>query len=84
VHYQLRALSKEGTSRYLDIQMHQAGGVEEVFDPEVKGLIHDFTGGIPRQINNLATACLLGAAGSGVLRIDTTLFQRTVSEFQLT
>ena len=84
VHYQLRALSKEGTSRYLDIQMQQAGGVEDVFDAEVKGLIHDFTGGIPRQINNLATACLLGAAGSGVLRIDTTLFQRTVSEFQLT
>ena len=64
--------------------MHQAGGVEDVFDAEVKGLIHDFTGGIPRPINNLATACLLGAAGSGVLRIDTALFQRTVSEFQLT
>mgnify|MGYP000208124924 CR=1 FL=1 len=58
-------------------------GEINVFDAEVKGLIHDFTGGIPRQINNLATACLLGAAGSGVLRIDKTLFQSTVSEFQL-
>lgn len=83
VHYQLRALSKEGTGRYLDIQMERAGGVADVFDAEVKGLIHDFTGGIPRAINNLATSCLLGATGAGVLRIDTSLFQRTVSEFQL-
>jgi len=51
---------------------------------EAAGLIHERAEGIPRQINNLATACLLGAVASGVLRIDPPLFQRTVSEYQLT
>jgi general secretion pathway protein A len=83
VHYQLRALTKEQTGRYIDIQMKQAGGSEDVFDASVKELIHDFTGGIPRQINNLATACLLQATACNVMRIDDALFQQTTAEFQL-
>ncbi len=83
VQYQLRALTKEQTSRYIDIQMKQAGGPEDVFDTSVKELIHDFTGGIPRQINNLATGCLIQAAATGVMRIDDALFGQTTAEFQL-
>ena len=83
VHYQLRALTKEQTGRYIDIQMKQAGGPEDIFDTSVKELIHDFTGGIPRQINNLATACLIQAAAAGVMRIDDPLFQQTTTEFPL-
>jgi general secretion pathway protein A len=63
--------------------MKQAGGPEDVFDPSVKELIHDFTGGIARQINNLATACLLEATASNVLHVDEALFQRTTSEFHM-
>ena len=33
--------------------MKQAGGPADVFDTAVKELIHGFTGGIARQINNL-------------------------------
>lgn len=83
VQYQLRAFSKEQTGCYIDIQMKQAGGAEDVFDASVKELIHDFTGGIARQINNLATACLLQATARNVLRVDETLFQQTTAEFQV-
>jgi general secretion pathway protein A len=83
VHYRLKPLTKEQTGRYIDVQMKQAGGAEDVFDSSVKELIHDFTGGLPRAINNLATACLLQAVAQGVLRIDEALFQRTSTEFQL-
>ena len=83
VQYQLRPFSKDQTGCYIDIQMKQAGGPEDVFDPSVKELIHDFTGGIARQINNLATACLLEATASNVLRVDEALFQRTTSEFHM-
>ena len=41
------------------------------------------TGGVPRQINNLATACLLQATARKVMRIDDALFQQAVGEFQL-
>ena len=83
VHYQLRALSKEQTTHYIDVQMKRAGAPEDVFDGSVKDLIHDFTGGIPRQINNLATACLIQATAAGVLRIDDALFAQTNTDFQL-
>jgi general secretion pathway protein A len=83
VHYRMKPLTKEQTARYVDCQMKQAGGPEDVFDSSVKELIHDFTGGIPRAINNLATACLLQAAARNVLRIDEALFQQAAAEFQL-
>ena len=83
VHYRLKPFTKEQTGRYIDIQMKQAGGPEDVFDHSVKELIHDFTGGLPRAINNLSTACLLQATARNVQRIDETLFQQASSEFQL-
>ena len=83
VHYQLRALSKDQTSRYIDIQMKQSGAAEDIFDGSVKDLIHDFTGGVPRQINNLATACLMRAAACEVMRIDDAQFRGAASDFQL-
>ncbi len=63
--------------------MKQAGGAEDIFDVSVKELIHDFTGGLPRAINNLATACLLQAMARNVARIDDGVFQQTSAEFQL-
>jgi general secretion pathway protein A len=76
-------LAKQQTTRYLDFQMTQAGGDANVFDESVKAAIHDFTGGMPRQINNLATACLLQATARKVARIDDQLFQQATREFQL-
>jgi general secretion pathway protein A len=83
VRYQLRPLAKDQTASYMDFQISQAGGSETVFDDSVKTAIHDFTGGVPRQINNLATACLLQATARNVMRIDDELFQQAVGEFQL-
>lgn len=83
VRYQLRPLTKELTTRYIDFQLSQAGGDTKLFDDSVKAAIHDFTGGVPRQINHLATACLLQATARNVMRIDDQLFQQAVGEFQL-
>lgn len=83
VRYQLKPLTKEQTSHYLDFQMTTAGGDVKVFDDSVKASVHDFTGGVPRHINNLATACLLQATARNVARIDDALFQQVVGEFQL-
>ena len=83
VRYQLRPLSREQTCRYIDFQLTQAGGDQKLFDDSVKAAIHDFANGVPRLINNLATACLLQATARKVRRIDDELFQQVVSEFQL-
>lgn len=83
VRYQLRPFSREQTCRYIDFQVGRAGGDAKLFDDSVKIAIHDYTGGVPRQINNLATACLLQATARKVLRIDDDLFQYAAGEFQL-
>lgn len=81
--HQLRPLGKEQTTRYLDFQMTHAGGSPKTFDESVKDLIHDFTGGVPRQINNLATACLLQATARKLARVGEAVFQQAAQEFQL-
>jgi general secretion pathway protein A len=83
VRYQLRPLTQQQTADYIEFQMSQAGGDGKVFDESVKTAIHDFTGGVPRQINNLATACLLQATAQKVVRIDQELFQHAAAEYQL-
>ncbi len=83
VRFHLAPLSKEQTATYIDFQIKQAGGSEKLFEESTKQLIHDYSAGIPRQINNLATACLLHAAAQNASRINQTILQQTLAEFQL-
>jgi general secretion pathway protein A len=83
VRYQLRPLSRPQTAQYIDFQLGHAGGEAKLFDDSVKAAIHDFTGGVPRQINNLATTCLIQATARKLQRIDDQLLQQAVGEFQL-
>lgn len=73
VRYQVPTLSAEGTTRYIDQQLLRVGSNEKVFDAEAKKLIHDYSTGLPRQINNLATACLIHAAAQGQKQITEAL-----------
>jgi len=83
VRYQLRPLGKQQTAQYVDFQISQAGGNPKIFSEEVKDLLHDFTGGLPRAINNLAIACLLQATVAGAARVDEDAFRQATAEFQL-
>jgi general secretion pathway protein A len=83
VRFHLPPLTKEQTATYIDFQLKQAGGSEKLFEEGAKNLIHDYSGGIPRQINNLATACLLQAATQDASRVNEAILQQTLSEFQL-
>jgi general secretion pathway protein A len=83
VRFQLRPLSKDQTHQYVDFQLSQAGGDPKIFGEEVKDQLHDFTGGLPRAINNLAIACLMQATSRGTARVDQDVFRQATSEFQL-
>lgn len=76
-------LTKEQTIEYIDFQVHTAGGSEKIFEPEAKVLIHDYSSGVPRRINSIATACLLQAAARDSQKISETLVNDTASEFHL-
>jgi general secretion pathway protein A len=83
VRHHLPSLSKPQTAAYIDFQLKQAGGSPKLFEESTKGMIHDYSGGVPRQINNLATACLLAAAAENGSRITEAILQKTLTEFQL-
>jgi len=79
----MRSLSKEKSSAYIDHRIIKAGGTERIFQQEAKDLIHDYTDGVPRQINNVATACLINAAARGLKQITESLVNETMAEFSL-
>jgi general secretion pathway protein A len=83
VRHHLPSLSKVQTAAYIDFQLKQAGGSEKLFEDATKEMIHDYSGGVPRQINNLATACLLAAAAENVSRVTEAILQKTLTEFHL-
>jgi general secretion pathway protein A len=80
VRFHLAPLAKEQTASDIDFQLQQAGGSEKLFEEAAKGLIHDYSGGVPRQINNLATACSLQAAAQNASRVSEALFRRSSCE----
>lgn len=77
----LRPLSKPRTSAYIDHRLRMAGGNEKIFASEAKEIVHDYSGGVPRQIDNIATACLIGGAAMEVNRIGADLVNETMSDF---
>jgi len=79
----MQPLSSEKTDAYIDYRITKAGGSTKIFEPEAKNLIHDYTGGVPRQINNVATACLINAAARGLKKITEALVNKTMAEFHL-
>lgn len=83
VHYHIPPMSLSQTNHYLDFQMRRVMCSEKIFEPEVKNQIHEYTRGIPRLVNNLATACLMNAAVANHQKVNTGLLTQTLNEFQI-
>jgi len=79
----LKPYAREQTTEYIDNRITMAGGSTKIFEPEAKELIHDYAAGVPRQINNVATACLLNATSQNVHKINDALVNHTMAQFQL-
>jgi len=79
----MHPLAKDKTAAYIDYRISKAGASSKIFEPEAKDLIHDYTGGVPRQINNVATACLINAAARSQKKITESLVNETMAEFSL-
>ncbi|HOJ12195.1 MAG TPA: hypothetical protein PK733_16625 [Clostridiales bacterium] len=59
VRFHLSGLSPEETKGYIKHHLQVAGGKRELFSDDAVKLIHNFTHGIPRIINNICVGCLL-------------------------
>jgi general secretion pathway protein A len=83
VRYRLAPLTEEQSAAYIDARVRQSGASEKLFEPEAKTSIHEYAAGVPRQINNIATACLIQAAAQNDKKIGEPLVSQTMAEFQL-
>ena len=79
----LKPYTRDQTAQYIDNRIAKAGGSDKIFEPEAKALIHDYAAGIPRQINNIATACLLAAVSQAIQKINDALVNSIMAQFQL-
>ena len=83
VRCQLKPLTKAQTLSYLDFQLESVGATTRIFDSQVKDAIFEYSQGLPRQINNIATACLIHAVSLGTQTINHSLLSQTMSEFSI-
>lgn len=82
VSYHIPPMSLTQTCQYIDYKIRRVMGSEKIFEPEVKNQIHEYTRGIPRLVNNLATACLMNAAANNQPKVNAAIFTQTLNEFQ--
>ncbi len=82
VRYHIPPLTLAQTHQYMDFRMRRVGASEKIFETEVKNEIHEYARGVPRLINNLATACLLNAAAHNSQKVNTAILLQTLEEFQ--
>ena len=83
VRYHIKSLTREQTVVYIDHRLRCADTADKLITQEAKSLLHDYAGGVPRQINNIATACLIHAASKSITGIDESIVNETMAEFQL-
>ncbi|TYP00130.1 type II secretory pathway predicted ATPase ExeA [Geothermobacter ehrlichii] len=68
--YNLTPLDREETAAYLRYRLEVAGGFPELFDADAVDMIHEYSGGIPRKINHIASLALLEGFGREAGTID--------------
>ena len=83
VRYHLKSLTRDQTIAYINHRLRRADAADKLMTQDAKYLIHDYAGGVPRSINNIATACLINAASKNVTVIDETIVNETMAEFRL-
>jgi general secretion pathway protein A len=81
--YHLGPLSQEETRAYVEHRLRAVGWQDRpLWEDAAFGLVHRYTGGIPRRINRLCGRVLLQGAFEQSAAISATMVQVTASELQ--
>jgi len=81
--FHLQALTREETAAYIARHLATVKTPGEIFTNAAVGVINDYCEGIPRQVNKVAIACLMAAAGQNQKLIDDHLVRVVIeSEFE--
>jgi general secretion pathway protein A len=84
IRYQLKPLNEEETGAYISHRLAIAKATRGiVFVPAAIGLVHRYSGGIPRLVNLLCDRALLAGATAQVARIDDELIATAADALDL-
>jgi type II secretory pathway predicted ATPase ExeA len=81
--YDLKPLSRDDMSDYLDYRVEVAGGDKNLFQPDAIDVIYEYSAGIPRKINHAATLALLEGYGSDKNSIDAIVMHAVMAELNM-
>ena len=68
--YHLSALNESETAEYIKYRLEVAGATTPIFTPEAMQSIYNYSGGIPRKINNICDNSLLVGFGQEIKEIN--------------
>jgi hypothetical protein len=68
------------SAAYLAHHLHLAGRTEPLFADDAIARLHRVAGGLPRKLNNAATAALIAAAADNKQLVDDTCAKRAAAE----
>jgi general secretion pathway protein A len=85
VYYHLKPFSEEETCQYIQHRLTIAGGNgREYFTKDVLKMIYDFSGGVPRLINQICDSSLLAGYAANKQTIDAGLVKTVIEESPMT
>jgi general secretion pathway protein A len=80
----IKMLAAHETPEYIRSRLRVAGARDEnLFEPEATRMIHRFSGGIPRIVNNICDNALLTGFSQGSARITAAIISDVVDELDL-
>jgi type II secretory pathway predicted ATPase ExeA len=83
IRFHLHPLESAETIAYVTRHLEAAKTAGEIFTPAAITVMHEYTGGIPRKINKVATACLMAAVSRKQRLVDDHLMRVVIeSEFE--
>ena len=82
IKYVLSALSLPQTEEYIAFRLHTAGSQSNVFTKEAVKIIHEYSRGLPRKINNICDLSLLAGFNRKLKHIDSDVIIGLVDEIR--
>lgn len=80
--YHLAPLNRREAEDYIRHRLAVAGCQRPLFTPGALGLVHRYSGGVPRLINILCDRALLGAYATDRQRVEAGVVRRAAAELQ--
>ena len=80
IKFHLRNLSFEGTKDYILYRLDLAGGKDSIFTLDAIKLVHEYSNGIPRKINQICDMALLVTSYEKKLNVDVEDIRKVIAD----